>query len=102
MTMYSCDESDHDLISMDMLEEVGEGSQYHPNVYGREAKYKIRYHIRQRQSEWKGVLKSTQNMGECLHKIFKTAIKYILQDFTIFGRIWFRSFPFYSRTYNLC
>ena len=49
MTMYSCDESDHDLISMDMLEEVGEGSQYHPNVYRREAKYKIRDHIRKRQ-----------------------------------------------------
>ena len=85
MTMYSCDESDHDLISMDMLEEIGEGSQSNPNVYRREAQYKIPDRIRQRQSEWNGALKSTQNMGECLHKIFKTAIKDISRDFTIFG-----------------
>ena len=51
------DESDHDLISTDMLEEICNGSQTHTNVNRREARYKIRYRIRQRQSEWKEALK---------------------------------------------
>ena len=46
----SGDESDHDLISMEMLEEICDRSQTHPNVNKREARYKIRDHIRQRQS----------------------------------------------------
>ena len=56
--MNSGDESDHDLISMDMLEDISDGSQTHPNVNIIEARYKIRKRIRQRQSEWKGALKA--------------------------------------------
>ena len=55
----SGDESDHDLISTEMLEDIRDGSQTHPNVNRREARYKIRDRIRQRQSEWKGALKAT-------------------------------------------
>ena len=53
------DESDHDLISTDILEDIRDGSQNHTNVNKREACYKICYRIRQRQSEWKGALKYT-------------------------------------------
>ena len=45
----SGDESDHDLISMEMLEDICDGSQTHPNINKREAHYKIRDHIRKRQ-----------------------------------------------------
>ena len=38
--MDSGDESDHDLISTEMLEEIRDGSQTHPNVNRREARYK--------------------------------------------------------------
>ena len=38
----SSDESDHDLISTEMLEDIRDGSQTHPNVNRREARYKIR------------------------------------------------------------
>ena len=55
----SGDESDHDLISTEMLEDIRDGSQTHPNVHRRESRYKIRDHITQKQSEWKGALKST-------------------------------------------
>ena len=55
----SGDESYHDLISTEMLEDIRDGSQTHPNVNIREARYKIRDHIRQRQSEWKVALKAT-------------------------------------------
>ena len=55
----SGDESDHDLISTDMLEEIRDESQTHPNVNRREARYKIRDGIRQIQSEWKEALKAT-------------------------------------------
>ena len=51
--MYSGDESDHDLISTEMLEDIRDRSQSHPNINQREARYKIRDRIRQRQSEWK-------------------------------------------------
>ena len=54
MTMDSGDESDHDIISTDMLEEINDESQTHPHVNRREARYKIRDRIRQRQPEWKG------------------------------------------------
>ena len=37
-------------------------------------------HIRQRQLEWKGALKATQNMGKGLHSAFKTVVKEIYQD----------------------
>ena len=43
----SGDESDHDLISTEMLEDIRDGSQTHPNVNKREARYKIRDRIRQ-------------------------------------------------------
>ena len=49
----SGDDSDHDLISTEMLEDIHDGSQTHPNINRREARYKIRDLIRQRQSEWK-------------------------------------------------
>ena len=48
----SGDESDHDLISTDMLEDICDGSQTHLNVNRRKAHNKIRDLIRQRQLEW--------------------------------------------------
>ena len=81
-TRVICDESDHDLISTEMLEDICDGSQTHPNVNRREARYKIRYRIRQRQSEWKGVLKATQSIGKGLHKVFSTVVKEISQELT--------------------
>ena len=47
--MDSGDESDHDFISMDMLENICDERQSHPNVNHRDACYKIRYRIKQRQ-----------------------------------------------------
>ena len=85
MTMDFVDDSDHDIISTEMLEDICDRSQSHPNVNRREARYKIRDRIRQIQSEWKGALKSTRNMGKHLHKVFKTVVKYILQQFPPLG-----------------
>ena len=47
--MDSGDESDHDIISTDMLENIRDGSQSRQNVNQRESCYKIRDRIRQRQ-----------------------------------------------------
>ena len=79
------DESNNDLISTEMLEDICDGSQTHPNVNRREARYKIRDRIRQRKSERKGVLKAKQSMGKGLHKVFNTAVKEILQELTPLG-----------------
>ena len=73
--MDSGDESDRDLISTEMLEDIRDISQAHPNVNRRESRYKIRDRFRQRQSEWKGALKATRRMGKVLHKVFKTVVK---------------------------
>ena len=77
-----CDESDHDIIFTEMLEDICDGSQTHLNVNKREAHYKILDRIRQRQSEWKGALKATQSMGKSLHNVFSTVVKEILQELT--------------------
>ena len=97
-SINSCDESDHDLIYTEMLEEIRDGSQTHPNVNRREACYKIRDRIRQRQSEWKGALKTRRIMGKVLHKVFSTVVKDIFARIYTFERIWFRSFPLHSIT----
>ena len=44
-------ESDHHLIYTEMLEDIRDGSQTHPNVNRTEARYKIRDRIRQKKSE---------------------------------------------------
>ena len=79
------DDSDHDLIYTDMLEDICDGRQSHLNVNQREACYKICDRIRQRQSERKEELKATQNMGKGLHKVFKTVVKDIYQYFPPLG-----------------
>ena len=77
--MDSGDESENDPISTEMLEVIRDGSESHPDINRREARYKICDIIKQRYSEWKGALKSTQNMGKGLHKVFKTVVKEISQ-----------------------
>ena len=47
--MDSGDESDHDIISTEMLEDIRDGIQSHPNFNRRESHYKIRDSIKQRQ-----------------------------------------------------
>ena len=44
----SNENSDHDLISTEMLEDIRDGSQTHPTVNKREARYKIRDRIRRK------------------------------------------------------
>ena len=72
--IHSGDESDHDLISTDMLENICDGCQTYSNVNRRETRYKIRDCIRQRQPEWNGSLKATQNTSKGLHKVFKIVV----------------------------
>ena len=80
MDVMDCgDESDYYPMSTEMLEDICDGSQSHPNINKREARYKVRDCIKQIQSEWKIALKSTQNMGKGLHEVFKTSVKDILQ-----------------------
>ena len=53
------DESDHEPMSMKILEDISDGSQSHLNINRREVRYKIRDRIKKRQPEWKGALKAT-------------------------------------------
>ena len=66
----SGDESGHDLIATEMLEDICDRIQTHLNANRIESRYKIRDHVMQRHSEWKGALKATQIMGKGLHKVF--------------------------------
>ena len=66
---------DDEPMSTDMLEEICDGSQPHLTVSRRDTRYKIHDCVKQGQSEWKGVLLSTRNMGKGLHQVFKTVVK---------------------------
>ena len=83
--MDSGDESDDEPMSTEMLEDICDGSQSRLSVNRREARYKIRDFIKQRQSEWKVALKATRYMGKGLHKLFKTVVKDISQDLPLLG-----------------
>ena len=96
--MDSGDDSDHDIISTEMLEDIRDVSQSHPNVNLRESRYKICDYIRQRQSERKGVLRKTRSMGKGFTQGIQYDSKIYFAGIDSFGRIWFRSFPFHSIT----
>ena len=66
---------DHYIISTEMLEDIRDVSQTHPDVNKREARYKIRDCVRQKESQWKGVLKATHKMVKRLQKVFSTVVK---------------------------
>ena len=51
----SNEQSNHDLISTEMLEDIRDGGQTHPNVNKREARYKICDRIRKKESQWLAV-----------------------------------------------
>ena len=70
---------------MEMLEDISDSSQSHPSINRREACYKIHYRIKKRQTEWKGALKDTQNMGKGLQKVFNAVVKEISQDLPTLG-----------------
>ena len=76
---------DDDLISTEMLHDIRDGNQTYPNIDKREAHLKIRDHIKQYKSQWKGALRATHNMGKCLHKVFRTIVSEILQELNNFG-----------------
>ena len=73
--MDSGNESEDEPMSTDILEDIRDGIKSHASVNRRETCYRIRNHIKWRQTEWKGALLSTQNMGKGLHKVFKTVVK---------------------------
>ena len=52
------DKSDDEPIPREMLEDIRDRIQSHPNINRREARYKIRDLMKQRQQEWKVALKS--------------------------------------------
>ena len=68
-------ESDDEPMHTEMLEDIRDGIQSHPNVNRIESRYKTCDCIKQRQLEWKGALKYPQNMGKNLHKLFNTVVK---------------------------
>ena len=83
--LYSGDESDDKTMYTDMLEDICDSIQSHPGVNRKNACYKIRDCIKQIQLEWRGALKSTQNMDKGSHKVFKNFAKGILQDLPPLG-----------------
>ena len=70
----SNEQSNHDLISTEMLEDIRDGSKTHPNSNKKEARYKIRDRVKRKESQWKGALKSMQSMEKGLHKVFSTIV----------------------------
>ena len=72
-------DSEHDIISTEVLEDIRDRCQTHQDIDRREGRYKKNDRIRQKKSEWKGVLKATRSMRNVLHKVFSTIVKEISQ-----------------------
>ena len=89
---------DDNFISMEMLKDICDGSQTHSTVNKKEASDEIRDRIKRKELQWKGALKAACNMGKGLHTVFSTLVNDIFAGIGNFGRIWFRSFPFHTRT----
>ena len=81
----SSDESDNESFSTEMVEDIRDRSQSHPDVNRIESRYKILDRIKQRQTEWKGALKAMRHMGKGSHKAFKTFVKEISQELIPLG-----------------
>ena len=75
---------DDNLISTEMLYDIRDGNQTHPNIDKRETRLEIRDRIKQKKSECKGVLRCTRKMGKGLHKVFRTIVSEISQELTNF------------------
>ena len=69
-----------------MLEDIHDGSQTHPTVNKIDACYEIRDCIRQKESQWKGALRATRNMGKGFHKVFSMIVREILQELETLGQ----------------
>ena len=75
--LNSGDESDHDLISTEMLQDIYDGGQTHPNVNKREAHYKIRDLIRKKEIGMERRVKSYAKHG----KRFTQGIQYVCKRY---------------------
>ena len=84
-TISSCVKSDAEPMLTEMLEGIRGVSQSHPSVNKREARYKIRYHNKLSQVEWKGLLLSARNMSKILHKVFNAVFNENFPVLPIFG-----------------
>ena len=84
--MSSYNESDDEIMSTEILEDICDVSQSHPIVNRREARYKIRACIKQSQSECNEALLSTRDTGKGLQKVFKAVVNEILQVLPILGK----------------
>ena len=62
-TMSSGNQSDAEPMSMEILKDIRDVSQYHPGRNRRGACYNIRYCLKQGRAEWKGALFSTRNIN---------------------------------------
>ena len=83
--MDSGNESEDETMSTEMLWYIRKNSKSHKSINRRDARYNICDRIKLRQPEWKGALLSTQNMGKCLHKVFKAVVYEISQVLPILG-----------------
>ena len=83
--MSSGDESDAGPMSTEMLEDIIDSCQYHPQVHKREGHYKIHDCIKKIQSDWKRALIATQKMAKGLHRVFKIGVKEISKDSPTLG-----------------
>ena len=77
---------------MDMLEDICEGSQFHPSINMIEARFKIRDCFKGRKVEWKGAVLLTQNMDKGLHKVFKAVVIELSEALPILGESCFEVF----------
>ena len=83
--MSSGDALDAEHMSTEILEYIHDVRQSPPSVNRREAQYNICYCIKLTQTECKGALLSTWNMGKVSHKVFESTVNEISQVLPLLG-----------------
>ena len=100
--MLSGNKSDDEPMSMEILEDIRDGSKYYLSVNRREARYKICDLIKQIQEKWKGALLSTQKIGKGLHKVLRAAVNEISHVLPFLGESGLEVSYFIPEPQKLC
>ena len=82
---YAENKSNHESISTESIEDIQYGKYVHLYINSIYTRLKIRKHIRQWKSGWKGAEPSEKIIGKVLHKVFEIVVKWLNSSLTVLG-----------------
>ena len=83
---YIEDNSNDGFISTNALYDIKDGNQIHPELKRRDARLRIRDHIKQMKNEWKVTELSAKRMEKRLLKLFKAVVNELKNELPTLGK----------------